>query len=60
MRFFRTALTALTLIAAAVAQTARWEQAESGLGTNLALVFENCEPDGQPALPSINVMLEMS
>lgn len=53
MRFFRTTLTAFTLIAAAVAQTARWEQAESGLGTNLALVFENCEPDGQPALPSI-------
>jgi hypothetical protein len=53
MRFFRLLLTALTLSVAVSAQTARWEQAESGLGTNLALVFENCEPDGQPALPSI-------
>ncbi|MFM9081260.1 MAG: BatD family protein, partial [Opitutaceae bacterium] len=53
MRLFRLLLSAFALIAAAAAQTARWEQAEGGLGTNLALVFENCEPDGQPALPSI-------
>jgi hypothetical protein len=53
MRFFRFILSISALIAAATAQTARWEQSEGGLGTNLALVFENCEPDGQPALPSI-------
>ncbi|MFM7749522.1 MAG: BatD family protein [Opitutaceae bacterium] len=53
MRLFRLLLSAFALIAAAAAQTARWEQSEGGLGTNLALVFENCEPDGQPALPSI-------
>lgn len=53
MRLFRSLLTFLALTVAAFAQTARWEQGESGLGTNLALVFENCEPDGQPALPSI-------
>ncbi|MFM9030275.1 MAG: hypothetical protein ACKOTF_06285 [Opitutaceae bacterium] len=53
MRLFRLLLSAFALIAAAAAQTARWEQAEGGRGTNLALVFENCEPDGQPALPSI-------
>ncbi|MBI5690845.1 MAG: BatD family protein [Verrucomicrobia bacterium] len=34
-------------------QTVRWEPAESGLSSAVALVFENCEPDGQPALPSI-------
>ncbi|MFM8336931.1 MAG: BatD family protein [Opitutaceae bacterium] len=53
MRFFRLILSISAVIAAAAAQTARWEQSEGGLGTNLALVFENCEPDGQPALPSI-------
>lgn len=35
------------------AQSVRWEQADSGLGNALLLVFENCEPAGQPALPAI-------
>ena len=35
------------------AQSVRWEPAESGLSNAIMLVFENCEPDGQPALPAI-------
>ena len=40
------------------AQTVRWEPPGGQLGFNqvsdLALVFENCEPDGDPALPKID------
>lgn len=35
------------------AQSVRWEAGDSGLGNSLLLIFENCEPEGQPALPSI-------
>lgn len=35
------------------AQSVRWEAGESGLSNSLMLVFENCEPDGQPALPAL-------
>ena len=53
MRLIRNLALLLAFIGGAAAQSVRWEQAEGALGTNLALVFENCEPDGQPALPSI-------
>jgi hypothetical protein len=40
------------------AQTVRWEPPGGQLGFNqvseLALVFENCEPDGDPALPKVD------
>lgn len=40
------------------AQSVRWEPPGGQLGFNqvsdLALVFENCEPDGDPALPKID------
>ncbi len=35
------------------AQSVRWEAGDSGLGNSLLLIFENCEPEGQPALPAI-------
>ncbi len=40
-------------MASARAQSVRWEPAESGMSNAIMLVFENCEPDGQPVLPSI-------
>lgn len=48
--------TLLAFAAAALnlpAQSVRWEAGDSGLGNSLLLIFENCEPEGQPALPSI-------
>jgi tetratricopeptide (TPR) repeat protein len=40
------------------AQTVRWEPPGGQLGFNqvseIALVFENCEPDGDPALPKVD------
>lgn len=41
------------LVATARAQTVRWEAAESGMPNAIVLLFENCEPDGQPDLPTI-------
>ncbi len=38
---------------AARAQSVRWEPGERGLGNTILLVFESCEPDGQPAIPAI-------
>jgi hypothetical protein len=35
------------------AQSVRWEPSSSGQSNAITLVFENCEPDGQPVLPSI-------
>jgi hypothetical protein len=40
-------------VVAARGQSVRWEPAESGLANAIMLVFENCEPDGQPVLPTI-------
>ena len=53
MRLIRILTLLLAVVGFAAAQSVRWEQADGALGTNLALVFENCEPDGQPALPSL-------
>jgi hypothetical protein len=35
-----------------LAQSVRWE-AESGTGSTLLLVFDDCAPDGQPDLPAV-------
>lgn len=35
------------------AQSVRWEPTETGASSAISLVFENCEPDGQPVLPAI-------
>jgi hypothetical protein len=43
----------LALAVAARAQSVRWESSNSGLPNSVVLVFENCEPDGQPELPTI-------
>jgi hypothetical protein len=56
MRFARFVLFTLSLFAfvtAAHAQVVRWELSEAGLPNTVVLVFENCEPDGQPELPVI-------
>jgi hypothetical protein len=51
-------LVTLTLPTLTRAQTVRWEPPGSQLGFNqvsdLALVFENCEPDGDPRLPAVD------
>ncbi len=54
MRLVRLLLPLLALFAAgaARAQSVRWEAAD-GLANAVVLVFENCEPDGQPELPAI-------
>jgi hypothetical protein len=38
---------------AARAQSVRWEAGDSALGTVVQLVFEDCEPTGEPRLPVI-------
>jgi hypothetical protein len=43
----------LVLVATALAQSVRWEPAESGMPNAVALVFDNCSPEGQPELPPI-------
>ena len=49
---------ALLLPLTALAQSVRWEPSGGQLGFNqvsqLSLVFENCDPDGDPALPRID------
>ena len=49
--FFLLALFASAL--AARAQSVRWEPSESGMSSAISLVFENCEPEGEPRLPPI-------
>ncbi len=58
LRLFRILFTALLCCAVpAFAQSARWEPAGGTLPrdqvSQLALVFENCEPTSTPALPSV-------
>ncbi len=53
-RLSLTALVAfLTLGATAAAQSVRWEVADGGGPNTVVLIYENCEPDGQPELPII-------
>ena len=49
--FFLLLVFCATLVARA--QSVRWEPAEGGMASAIVLVFENCEPDGQPSLPAI-------
>lgn len=51
--WLRLALLPLLAASAAVAQSVRWEPADSGLPNALALVFDNCAPEGQPELPAV-------
>src|SRR6187549_131931 len=43
---------------AALAQSVRWDPPSGSLGFNqigqLSLVFEDCEPDGEPKLPAVD------
>ena len=43
----------LALFATACAQAVHWEPSESGMPNAVALVFDNCAPEGQPDLPPI-------
>lgn len=43
----------LSVALATRAQSVRWEPSESGVSSAINLVFENCEPEGQPAIPAI-------
>jgi hypothetical protein len=57
MRLARLILPALLLCALATVvrgQSVRWEPADGGMPNAIILVYENCEPDGQPELPVIN------
>lgn len=51
--WLRFALLPLLAASAALAQSVRWEPADSGLPNALALVFDNCAPEGQPDLPAV-------
>jgi hypothetical protein len=45
-------LCALFASAAARAQTVHWENGDSATGNLVQLVFEDCQPDGEPELPA--------
>ena len=56
MRFVRTALlvfAAFVFAGALHAQTVHWEPGDSSLGNMIQLVFDNCEPNGDPQLPIV-------
>jgi hypothetical protein len=53
VRFICLGLSLVAFVAAVRAQTVRWEPSDAGLPNTVVLVFENCEPDGQPDLPNI-------
>jgi hypothetical protein len=53
VRLLSLIVVSFTAALAARAQSVRWEPAESGMANAVVLVYENCEPDGQPELPSI-------
>ncbi|MBX3748696.1 MAG: BatD family protein [Opitutaceae bacterium] len=53
MRSLRLAFLFCLLVAAACAQSVQWQASDSGDPSELQLVFENCAPEGDPALPSV-------
>jgi hypothetical protein len=56
MRLVRIVFPALLLLVLATivrGQSVRWEAADGGMPNTIVLVYENCEPDGQPELPSL-------
>jgi hypothetical protein len=56
--FYRLILAAFAFASLAIvtarAQTAHWENGDSSLGNAVQLVFEDCEPDGEIQLPTID------
>jgi hypothetical protein len=53
-RFFLLVSVMFGLVASAHAQVVRWGDAsEAAVANSVVLIFENCEPDGQPELPSV-------
>ena len=56
MRLVRSVFPALLLLVLATivrGQSVRWEAADGGMPNTVVLVYENCEPDGQPELPAL-------
>ncbi len=53
MRSLRFAFLFCLLLTAAGAQSVQWQSSDSGDPSELQLVFENCAPEGDPALPSV-------
>lgn len=53
VRFISLCLFLVVIAAVARAQSVRWEPNDGGMPNSVVLIFENCEPDGQPELPSI-------
>lgn len=63
--FIAALLLALGAMTSAFAQTARWQPDRGSLGlgqaSEIQLVFENCSPNGTPAVPRVNgVSLELA
>jgi hypothetical protein len=53
VRFISLCLILGAIGAVARAQSVRWEPADGGVPNAVMLLFENCEPEGQPDLPAI-------
>ncbi|MBL9212561.1 MAG: BatD family protein [Opitutaceae bacterium] len=53
-RLFFPTLLLFVLATVGRGQSVRWEPADGGMPNTIILVYENCEPDGQPELPVIN------
>lgn len=53
MRSLRLAFLFCLTLTAACAQSVQWQTSDSGDPSELQLVFENCAPEGDPALPSV-------
>ena len=53
LRLFPALLAATVFAATAQAQSVRWEPAASGDPSEIQLVFEDCRPEGDPTLPSV-------
>jgi hypothetical protein len=53
VRFISFSLILSVLTVLSHSQTVRWEPADGGTPNTVMLVFENCEPEGQPELPVI-------
>ncbi len=53
LRHLSALLLPLLAACAVSAQTVRWEAADGGMANALQLIYDDCAPDGQPALPAI-------
>ena len=52
-RFFAFIFLAVLSLATARAQSAHWENSDSGDPSDVQLVFQDCAPDGDPQIPRI-------